>query len=46
MHFFTELRRRKVIQTAILYAVSAWVLLQVAELLRGPTRPSVMPSRR
>jgi TolB-like protein/Tfp pilus assembly protein PilF len=33
MRFFTELRRRKVIQTAVLYAVSAWVLLQVAELL-------------
>jgi len=33
VRLFTELRRRKVIQTAVLYAVSAWVLLQVAELL-------------
>jgi hypothetical protein len=33
MRFFAELKRRKVIQTAVLYAVSAWVLLQVAELL-------------
>ena len=33
VRFYIELRRRKVIQTAVLYAVSAWVLLQVAELL-------------
>jgi hypothetical protein len=33
VRLFTELRRRKVIQTAVLYAVTAWVLLQVAELL-------------
>ena len=31
--FLAELKRRKVIQTAVLYALSAWVLLQVAELL-------------
>jgi len=33
LRFLAELKRRKVIQTAVLYAVSAWVLLQVAELL-------------
>jgi len=31
--FLTELKRRKVIQTAVLYAAAAWGLLQVAELL-------------
>ena len=31
--FLAELKRRKVIQTAVLYAVASWVLLQVAELL-------------
>jgi TolB-like protein/Tfp pilus assembly protein PilF len=33
MRFLAELKRRKVIQTAVLYAVAAWGLLQVAELL-------------
>jgi TolB-like protein/cytochrome c-type biogenesis protein CcmH/NrfG len=33
MHFFRELKRRKVIQTALIYLATAWVLLQVAELL-------------
>jgi TolB-like protein/cytochrome c-type biogenesis protein CcmH/NrfG len=33
LRFLAELKRRKVIQTAVLYAVSAWVLLQVAALL-------------
>jgi adenylate cyclase len=33
LRFLAELKRRKVIQTVFLYAVSAWVLLQVAELL-------------
>lgn len=33
MRFLAELRRRKVIQTAVLYAAFAWVSLQVAELL-------------
>src|SRR5512145_2004695 len=33
MQFFAELKRRKVIQTAVLYAAFAWVSLQVAELL-------------
>ena len=32
-HFIEELKRRKVIKVAIAYIVSAWVLLQVAELL-------------
>src|SRR5262245_25721196 len=31
--FFAELRRRKVVQTAVLYAAFSWVALQVAELL-------------
>ena len=31
--FLAELKRRKVIQTAVLYAVASWALLQVAELL-------------
>jgi len=33
MSFFTELRRRKVMQTAAIYAAASWLLLQVAELL-------------
>jgi TolB-like protein/Tfp pilus assembly protein PilF len=33
MRFLAELKRRKVIQTAVLYAVAAWAMLQVAELL-------------
>lgn len=33
MHFFAELKRRKVIQTALIYVAMAWLLLQVAELL-------------
>ena len=33
MRFLAEIKRRKVIQTAVLYAVAAWGLLQVAELL-------------
>lgn len=30
--FFDELRRRKVLRTAALYVVGAWVVLQVADL--------------
>lgn len=30
--FFHELRRRKVVQTAVFYIVGAWVILQVADL--------------
>jgi len=33
LRFLAELKRRKVIQTAVLYTVASWVLLQVAELL-------------
>jgi adenylate cyclase len=33
LRFLAELKRRKVIQTAVLYAISGWVLLQVAALL-------------
>ncbi|MFZ8977378.1 MAG: tetratricopeptide repeat protein [Pseudohongiellaceae bacterium] len=33
MSFFTELKRRNVIRVAILYAVSAWILLQITEVL-------------
>ena len=33
MRFLAEIKRRKVIQTAVLYAVASWGLLQVAELL-------------
>lgn len=32
-HFIEELKRRKVIRVAVAYIVSAWVLLQAAELL-------------
>jgi TolB-like protein len=35
MRFFAELKRRKVVQTAIIYLAAAWVLLQVADLLLG-----------
>ena len=30
--FFHELRRRKVLQSAVFYIVGAWVVLQVADL--------------
>ena len=33
MSFFEELKRRNVVKTAILYAVSSWLILQVADLL-------------
>ena len=33
MSFFEELKRRHVVKTAILYAVSSWLILQVADLL-------------
>jgi hypothetical protein len=33
MRIFSELKRRKVIQTAVIYAAASWALLQVAELL-------------
>jgi TolB-like protein/Tfp pilus assembly protein PilF len=33
MPFFRELKRRKVIQTALIYLAASWLLLQVAELL-------------
>jgi adenylate cyclase len=33
MRFLAELKRRKVIQTAVIYAAASWALLQVAELL-------------
>lgn len=35
MRFLAELKRRKVIQTALVYLASSWLLLQVAELLLG-----------
>ena len=33
MSFITELKRRNVVRMALLYAVAAWVLLQVADVL-------------
>lgn len=36
--FFLELRRRKVIQVAIGYAIVAWLLAQVAALIEEPLR--------
>ena len=33
MRLFAELKRRKVFQTAVIYAAAAWLLLQVAQLL-------------
>ena len=33
MSLIAELRRRKVIRTAVIYTAAAWLLLQVAELL-------------
>jgi TolB-like protein len=33
MSFFQELKRRKVVKTGILYVVSGWLILQVADLL-------------
>ena len=37
-HFLHELRRRKVVRVAIIYAVVAWALLQVADLTFEPLR--------
>ena len=33
MSFFSELKRRNVFHTALLYLVAGWILMQVAELL-------------
>jgi len=33
MSFFAELKRRNVVRMAVLYAVAAWVLLQIADVL-------------
>ena len=33
MSFFSELKRRNVIRVAVLYMVSSWVLLQLADVL-------------
>ena len=33
MSFFTELQRRNVFRVGIAYAVAAWVLLQVVDLV-------------
>ncbi len=35
MSFFEELKRRNVIRVAVLYAVGAWLVLQVADVLFG-----------
>ena len=35
MRLFSELRRRNVLRMAVLYAVAAWLLLQVAEVVTG-----------
>ncbi|HQR49423.1 MAG TPA: hypothetical protein PL152_08800, partial [Steroidobacteraceae bacterium] len=35
MRFLAELKRRRVIRTALVYLASSWLLLQVAELLLG-----------
>jgi adenylate cyclase len=35
MRLISELKRRKVFQTALIYLAAAWVLLQVAQLLLG-----------
>jgi TolB-like protein/Flp pilus assembly protein TadD len=35
MRLLSELKRRKVLQTALIYGAAAWVLLQVAQLLLG-----------
>lgn len=35
MRVFAELKRRKVLQTALIYLTAAWLLLQVADLLLG-----------
>lgn len=32
-HFIEELKRRKVIRVAVAYTITAWVLLQAADLL-------------
>ncbi len=38
MQFFAELRRRKVIRTAIAYAIVAWVIIQIADVVFEPLR--------
>jgi TolB-like protein/Tfp pilus assembly protein PilF len=38
LEFFKELRRRKVIRVAVVYVVTAWVLIQVADVVADPLR--------
>ena len=38
MGFFKELRRRKVIRVAVVYVITAWVLIQVADVVAEPLR--------
>ena len=43
--FYKELRRRKVIRVAVVYAVTAWLLIQIAETVIEPLQlpPWVLP---
>jgi TolB-like protein len=38
LNFFKELQRRKVIRAAVVYVVTAWVLIQVADVVADPLR--------
>lgn len=38
MGFFKELQRRKVIRVGVVYVVTAWVLIQVADVVTDPLR--------
>ena len=47
MSFFEELKRRKVIRVSIAYVIGAWLLLQLADVLRELLDlPDVVMSRR
>ena len=35
MRLFSELRRRNVLRMALLYVITAWLIMQVAEVLMG-----------
>ncbi len=46
MRLFSELKRRNVLRMAVLYAVAAWLIMQVAEVLMTlASLPHRLPGR-
>ena len=37
MSFFAEMKRRNVFKVGVAYAVAAWILVQVADIVHPPT---------